>query len=170
MWAVRVVATGANGFTTEASAGFQTDASAPVFTVTQPAVDAVMDDRFVTITGTAEPRTQLTLYVDNIEVATFNTYENSDWTHPLTSALENGDHTLFVIARDAAGNSADLTVPFKVLWYDELNGGDGGSGDFNGAEVNERSDGCAGGNEGPMGAWLLMLGAVLVLVRRRRHG
>lgn len=56
--------------------------------------------------GSAEPNSTISIYVDGVVVGTATADADGKWTYTLPSSLDDGDHTISVIATDAAGNSS----------------------------------------------------------------
>ena len=71
-----------------------------------------------TLSGTAEPNSTLTIYIDGSSVSSSVSVNGSgSWSHTLLSGLANGVHAVVATATDAAGNVgvASTTNTFMVI-------------------------------------------------------
>ncbi|WP_224240615.1 adventurous gliding motility protein AgmC [Hyalangium gracile] len=76
--------------------------AAPV--VVTPANGSTTSDNTPTYTGTAEPNSTVTVYVDGNLVGTTTANASGDWSFTPTTALPDGQHTVYATATDAANN------------------------------------------------------------------
>ena len=74
----------------------------------------ITNDNTPTFSGTAEPGSTITLYVDGVVAGTTITDANGDWSITPTDPLTDGDHDITVTATDPAGNTKDF-IPFRDL-------------------------------------------------------
>lgn len=135
---------------------FSIDSSAPLapIIVSPQNDDALDDDRPVTVTGSAEPQSTVSLYVDGVKVGETMAGLDGRFSFELDPAdLGDGAHVLEADARDAAGNRSATSEPVSITvrTADSRFGGQG-------------LIGCSTGVE----TWLW--GALLLALRRRRHG
>lgn len=110
-------ATDAAGNETDgASASFVVDTvapEAPVFVT--PEQDAVVADSTPTLSGTAEPGTELDLVVEaGTLVEALAVDDEGAWSFTPDVEFADGPHTVTATVRDAAGNSSDGSVDFTV--------------------------------------------------------
>ncbi|WP_461472475.1 Ig-like domain-containing protein [Microbacterium sp. HJ5] len=94
--------------------GFIVDTVAPPAPViTSPADGSRTNDTTPSIVGTAEPLSEVEVFIDGVSVGTTPADGDGDWVLPLTTPLAEGPHTASATATDAAGNtgpeSADVT-------------------------------------------------------------
>ncbi|MFD2571935.1 putative Ig domain-containing protein [Spirosoma soli] len=88
-----------NTFTIDTSAP-----SAPV--VITPANGSVLADNSPTYTGTAEPNSTLTVFVDGSAIGTTTAVAGTSWSFTPTAPLSPGPHTVRARATDLAGNTS----------------------------------------------------------------
>ncbi len=112
---IEVVATGVNGLTTSETRGVVVDTTAPITTISQPGVGAIVGTATPTITGTSEPGAVVTITIDGQAVGTATAGADGMWSLVAPSALADGMHTVSAAAVDAAGNAgAPVTRDFTV--------------------------------------------------------
>src|SRR5262249_19681900 len=93
----------------------------------------VTNDHTPSFSGTAEPNSTVTLYVDGVPVGTTTANAGGAWsfTIPSTHALDHGHHLITVTATDLAGNtslpSASLGVTINSTVHLFAVGADPGS-------------------------------------------
>ncbi|GEM_PF-5324450 len=87
---------------TVAAAGDTTPPNAPV--VISPADGEVITDNTPMIFGTAEAGSDVSIYVDDVEVVTTRADSNGNFIYTMTQELDRGEHTVYAYATDAAGN------------------------------------------------------------------
>lgn len=82
------------------------DTTPPPITVTcaEPGTDTTP-----TITGTSEPGSTVTVYVDGSEVGTTVTDAEGNWSFTLTTPLSPGNHTVAAKSTDTNGNSSPVS-------------------------------------------------------------
>ena len=73
--------------------------------------DTVTDDS-VTVTGTGDPDSTITVKDGDKVVCTAEVHENGEWSCEVT--LDDGDHTLTAVATDEAGNQSDPSAPVTI--------------------------------------------------------
>ncbi|PYY35515.1 hypothetical protein DEI89_07170 [Curtobacterium sp. MCBD17_030] len=84
--------------------------------ITAPAGSAPGSTQGVRITGTAEPRTVVTAYVDSTAVCRASVAADGSWSCRAADSLRAGSHMARAVAQDEAGNtsSAATAVAFRV--------------------------------------------------------
>ena len=106
---ITVTATTPAGSVTTVTRTVIRDTTAPTVTITAPTEGGLVGSNTVTVTGTAEDSgagvTALTVNGETVTPA-------AAWSHTLT--LEDGQHTVTVVAVDRAGNSNSASVSFTV--------------------------------------------------------
>lgn len=124
-------------------------------TITTPLpTDDPTTDRTPTVTGTGEPGTTVTIYVDGEEKGTTVVDENGDWTWTPDEDLELGDHTITAIGEN---ESSDETIVTIIAADDRM---------VTGGKV----FGCQATNAAPPLSFLLLsVMLILGLRRRSRH-
>ncbi len=98
--------------------GFRIDTDDPAApAITSPPDGGTTTDPTPTITGTAEPGSQVLIIVDGEQVGSTTADEDGKFSFTLPDALSLGEHVLRAIAVDAAGNRSDASDPvsFGVL-------------------------------------------------------
>jgi MYXO-CTERM domain-containing protein len=83
--------------------------AAPV--VTTPADGSVTNDSTPAYSGTAEPGSTVTVFVDGVAVGTTTADAAGNWTVTSTTALPEGPHTVNANAEDALGNTSPSSAP-----------------------------------------------------------
>ncbi|VTP75415.1 Uncharacterised protein [Leclercia adecarboxylata] len=76
------------------------------------------DDTTPTLTGTAQPSSTITLYDNNVLLATVTTNSAGVWTWTPTVPLSNGPHAFTATAGNAAGTSA--VTPLSSIVVDTV--------------------------------------------------
>lgn len=91
------------------------DPDAPV--ITSPADGGTTTDRTPSITGTAEPGSQVIILIDGKQVGSTVADENGEFTFNLPDGLTPGEHEVAAVAVDEAGNRStrSTAVDFAVL-------------------------------------------------------
>jgi hypothetical protein len=116
--AVRATDPAGNTDPTPATYSWQVDATAPATpSFATPNAGQVLATGAVSLSGTAEPGSTVTLTVDGTAVATVTASATGDWSYTLVGAqtLSDGAHTATATATDAVGNaSAAAQVGFAV--------------------------------------------------------
>ena len=92
--------------------GPQIDTSAPAAPVI--ARDTTNRNRTVTLTGTAEAGSKVTVYEGQTDLGTTTTSASGTWAYT-TGRLPSGNHTFDATATDAAGNTSGLSNPIDPL-------------------------------------------------------
>ncbi|MFY9487372.1 MAG: Ig-like domain-containing protein, partial [Solirubrobacterales bacterium] len=82
--------------------------------ITSPASGAPLADSTPTVTGTAEPSSTVTIYVDDNPVGTAPVNGSGNWTFTITPALGDGPHTIAVRATDDAGNESGDSLEVEI--------------------------------------------------------
>ena len=98
--------------------GFRIDTDDPAApAITSPADGGTTTDPTPTITGTAEPGSQVIILIDGDEVGSTTADENGNFSFTVPEALSLGEHEVSAIAVDEAGNRSDESDPvsFGVL-------------------------------------------------------
>src|SRR5439155_13614047 len=74
------------------------------------------NDNTPTFTGTAEPGSTVTVYVNGVKAGTATTDASGDWTFtiPANHALADGNYSITVTATDTAGNTSPPSAPLNV--------------------------------------------------------
>jgi MYXO-CTERM domain-containing protein len=86
---------------------FTVDTAAPAAPVVQtPADGSTTNDNTPAYTGTAEPNSIVTVFVDGVSIGTVTATAAGTWTLTQPAALPNGQHTVRATATDAAGNTS----------------------------------------------------------------
>lgn len=118
-----VKATDEAGNESEESVTFTVDTSPPALTVDTPAEGEEVEPA-PTVAGTADPGTQIEVYVDGVLVGETTADENGDWSLEISDddALGSGDHVVTVIGRDGAGNETSIDVNVTVGIGDDRDG------------------------------------------------
>ncbi|MDY7225554.1 Ig-like domain-containing protein [Hyalangium rubrum] len=98
---------------------FTIDTQAPTApTITGPTPNQVLTDNTPTITGTAEPGSTVTVYIDGSTTPACTAVANSSgvWSCDVGTPLPEGPHTVTATATDGAGNTSPPTsaVPFTI--------------------------------------------------------
>jgi len=100
------------GNVAEVSVAFRVDTTAPATSIEAPTIDVVLHDSDVTVTWSS---TDAGSGVDHFEVwidgGTPEVTTGLEWTFP---DIGDGPHTVHVRAYDVAGNSAEVSVTFRV--------------------------------------------------------
>ena len=84
-----------------------TPPAAPV--ITGPTDGTTTTDATPTITGTAEPGSTVTVYVDGNPVGTTTTDGSGNWTFTPSTPLSEGPHIITADAEDPAGNTSSAS-------------------------------------------------------------
>ena len=98
--------------------GFRIDTEAPAApAITSPDSGGTTTDRTPTITGTAEPGSQVIILIDGEQVGSTVADENGEFRFTLPDGLVLGAHEVAAIAVDEAGNRSGESsqVSFSVL-------------------------------------------------------
>jgi MYXO-CTERM domain-containing protein len=111
---VSVLATDVFGNTATDTGMFVIDTDAPALEIRNPGDNTTTTDTTPTITGSSEPGTTVSVYVDGVFLGTAITNIDGTWSVPVTMALVEGVHTVFATTTDAAGNNAVDTHDFTV--------------------------------------------------------
>ncbi|NVJ19810.1 OmpA family protein [Myxococcus sp. AM011] len=82
--------------------------------VTTPAEGAVLTNRIVTYSGTAEPGATVVVRVDGTTVGTVTVPANGIWSLPVAAPLADGPHSVTATATDALNHTATDTNAFTV--------------------------------------------------------
>ncbi|WP_257446686.1 Ig-like domain-containing protein [Archangium lipolyticum] len=101
----------------QASSTFTVDTTAPAAAVvTAPVNGALLNTPTPTVSGIAEPSSTVTVFIDGTSVGSTLTNGSGIWSRPLTTALNQGSHTLVANITDAAGNAgpASNSISFSV--------------------------------------------------------
>ncbi|WIG98271.1 Ig-like domain-containing protein [Myxococcus sp. SDU36] len=137
-----------------------TPPAAPV--VSSPAPDAVVGSLTPTFQGTAEPGTEVLLFIDGLDFGSVRVEPSGQWRLTLTRAISEGDHTVSARTQDAAGNIGERSgeSAFKVDPSINIV-----------REVSSRGGGlsCAAGGQGSAPLMLLGWGALVLMAARRRR-
>jgi large repetitive protein len=91
------------------------DPAAPV--ITSPADGGTTTDPTPPISGTADPGSQVIIFIDGEQVGSITADENGNFTFTVPDGLVLGEHEVSAIAVDQAGNRSDASDPvsFGVL-------------------------------------------------------
>lgn len=81
--------------------------AAPV--VSAPANGAVISNTKPAVSGTAEAGSTVTVTVDNTDIGTATANGSGNWSYTVSSALQEGTHTVKAKATDAAGNTGTVS-------------------------------------------------------------
>ena len=84
--------------------------------------DGITKDRDLTVVGTAEPGSTVTVYADGVLVGTVVANANGRWTLPATGILSLGGHVLTAKAADAQGNTSAASGSRAVTMVPEFAG------------------------------------------------
>lgn len=90
------------------------DSIPPDVDILAPGSGSVLAERRPEISGTAEPGSSVTLRLDNGQQVSVTVDNNGDWSYTPTSDLQDGNHSVVVIATDKAGNTAQDNTSFEV--------------------------------------------------------
>jgi large repetitive protein len=130
--------------------------AAPVITSVSPIVEGSPN---VTVTGTGEPGSTITVYLDGLNVGTATTDSNGNWSVAIVAPTEPGDHVVAATSTDGADNaSTQTTVTITV------------DGDAAQILLTYRGGGCGcqSGGEGAA-SFVGLLALLMVVTSRRRH-
>ena len=109
---VRAIDAGGNVDPTPATRTWTVDTLAPgAPVVTAPAANATVGTGTPGITGTAEPGSTVTVYLDGAPAGTTTAGSDGTWSFTPTTALADGPHTVAASATDAAGNAGPQSTP-----------------------------------------------------------
>ena len=72
------------------------------------------NDNRPTLYGTGEAGSTISILVDGSEVGTVLVGNNGEWNFTPATALEDGQHEITLVAKDAAGNSSDASGSFTL--------------------------------------------------------
>lgn len=121
------IAVDAAGNTSSQSAawGFTVDTVAPDSSILYASDDAGADSGLVydgeasddcrpTFIGNAESGSNVTIFIDGVEAGTTFAGTKDTWSYTPTYDLEIGQHTIEVLATDAAGNNSEKTPVFTI--------------------------------------------------------
>lgn len=75
-------------------------------------VGETTNDPTPTLNGTAEPGATVTIRLDGNSIGTAVADSNGAWSFTPATPINNGSHTLTVVATDAAGNSSSPSGGF----------------------------------------------------------
>ncbi|GAB4191454.1 MAG: hypothetical protein OHK0022_05180 [Roseiflexaceae bacterium] len=104
---VRAIDQAGNMDATPASYTWTIDTTAPPAPVVNtPANGSVTNNPLPPITGTAEPGSTVTVFIDGTSVGTTTADGSGNWSFTLSSALADGSHTVRARATDAANNTS----------------------------------------------------------------
>ncbi|WP_051265817.1 Ig-like domain-containing protein [Nakamurella lactea] len=91
---------------------FTIDLSAPAAPViTSPTDGATTDDTTPDISGTAEPGSEVEVFIDGYPIGTVTADDQGGWTLTVPEPLPDGDYEISATATDPAGNSSDPSDP-----------------------------------------------------------
>ena len=109
-------ATDAAGNAAIASVDFIVDATPPQIQITSPEDGAIVRESTPTLSGTTEPRTEVIILLNDVEVARVTSDDNGDWswTVPEQTPLMSGPLSVRATATDALGNSASDVISVTV--------------------------------------------------------
>lgn len=80
-------------------------------TITGPQDQEIFEhEELITVTGTGEPNTEITISVDGSPVGTANTDEDGNWSFPLEDPLAPGDHSITADAENGSTGKVNITV------------------------------------------------------------
>lgn len=115
-FAVRAVDVAGNTDASPATYTWNIDTAAPTGPViTSPTDNQKTNDATPTVSGTAEPNSTVTIYVDGNPIGTVNVNNAGNWTiNSLT--LSDGSHSVYATAEDAVGNVSvpSTTIDFEI--------------------------------------------------------
>ncbi|HBI6864341.1 TPA: hypothetical protein K8E22_004036 [Enterobacter cloacae] len=122
--AIAVDAAG-NTSSQSASWGLTVDTVAPASSILYASDDAgadsglvydgeASDDTRPTFIGNAEAGSNVTIFIDGVETGTTFAGNKDTWSYTPTYDLETGQHTIQVLATDAAGNNSEKTPDFTI--------------------------------------------------------
>ncbi|NOJ85603.1 Ig-like domain-containing protein [Myxococcus xanthus] len=130
--------------------------------VSSPAPDAVVGALTPTFQGSAEPGSEVLLFIDGLDFGSVRVEPSGQWRLTLTRAISEGDHAVSARARDAAGNVGERSgeTTFKVDPSINII-----------REVSSRGGGlsCAAGGQGSAPLLLLGWGGLMLMAARRRR-
>lgn len=87
---------------------------APVITI--PFRNAVFNTKDMLISGTAEPHTLITVYIDGDVLTTATTNANGNWSSAFTAnSLTDGNHNIKATATDSAKNVSPLSTAIPIV-------------------------------------------------------
>ncbi|MGB1584036.1 MAG: Ig-like domain-containing protein, partial [Solirubrobacterales bacterium] len=86
--------------------------SAPV--ISSPTDGSSTNDSTPAISGTAEPDSTVTVYVDGSPIGTTTTDGSGDWSFTPTTSIGDGTYDLTAIAEDAAGNNSAASASIEL--------------------------------------------------------
>ncbi|ATB49057.1 adventurous gliding motility protein AgmC [Corallococcus macrosporus] len=130
--------------------------------ITAPAPDGVVGSLTPTFQGSAEPGSQLVLFVDGVERGVAPVEPSGQWRLTLTTAISEGPHTVSALARDAAQNAGPESQASAFTVDPSINIV---------REVSSRGGGlsCAAGGEGHVPLVLLGWACLALMAARRRR-
>ncbi len=112
-----ITATDENGITSESTplkmTVDMTPPNAPVISGEQDG-KMTLDSPTGTISGTAEPGSTVTLFVDGKEIGSDTADEDGNWSITPAEPLPEGEHELEIQVKDPAGNTSTTTKPLIV--------------------------------------------------------
>ena len=137
---VRSIDNAGNTDATPASYTWTVDTTAPAApVVTTPANFSVISNPTPLVSGTAEPNSTITVYIDGSPVGTTTADGSGNWSYP-PSALSDGSHTVRATSTDAAGNTSpdsntntftvDTTAPDTTITANPTNPANSASASF----------------------------------------
>ncbi|NVJ18244.1 Ig-like domain-containing protein, partial [Myxococcus sp. AM010] len=130
--------------------------------ITAPALDGVVGSLTPTFQGSAEPGSQLVLFVDGVERGVAPVEPSGQWRLTLTTAISEGPHTVSALARDAALNEGPQSQASAFSVDPSINII---------REVSSRGGGlsCAAGGEGHVPLMFLGWASLVLMAARRRR-
>ncbi|MFE8598529.1 DUF1214 domain-containing protein [Archangium violaceum] len=91
---------------------FSVDSLAPgAPVVVTPAPGAVVNTSAPVVSGTAEPGSTVTLFLDGVSVGSTTTHDTGTWSFTPGTALAQGRHAVTARATDAAGHTGPVSPP-----------------------------------------------------------
>ncbi|RZM13828.1 MAG: T9SS type B sorting domain-containing protein, partial [Pedobacter sp.] len=94
---------------------FTVDTAAPAApVVTGPANGSIINNNKPVVSGTAEPNSLVTVYIDGLAIGTTTAGANGTWTFTPTTPLIDGAHIITATSKDAAGNISSPSPAVRV--------------------------------------------------------
>ncbi len=77
--------------------------------------DGYINTSTPTVSGTAEPGSTVTVYVNGTPVGTTTADDDGKWSYTISPALEDGNYVITTTATDKAGNTSDESDPLPII-------------------------------------------------------
>jgi hypothetical protein len=82
--------------------------------ITSPANNAVITQNNIAFTGTSDPDVSVTVFVDNIAIASNTADDSGNWSASTNATFTNGKHIITAIAVDASADSSTVSSPINI--------------------------------------------------------